>query len=67
MIPHQHVNMRMGFACRKVSTGFVDWAYLQKQFPLYKEQIYRLRKFQDKLLKLRIRLIAKELKHGLAR
>lgn len=47
---------KMGHAKRNRGTGILDWAFLAKIFPDWREHIYRIRNDQNRLLVLRNRL-----------
>jgi hypothetical protein len=51
--------MRQGYAKRNRGNGILNWAYLTKQFPAYREHIFRIRKNYEKLVGLRNKLVAK--------
>jgi len=56
---HTNLKFKSGRALQKV-TGehFIDWAYLCKQFPLYKSQIKAHKHDQDYLKNLRAKLMS---------
>jgi hypothetical protein len=53
--------MGLGYARRNRNSGRLDWSYLVKKFPLYREHIMRVRRDVDKLYGLRAKL---EVTHG---
>jgi len=44
--------MKQGFVPSKERTGFLDWAYLYKKLPHYRDEVYRKRRDQKKLMAL---------------
>lgn len=56
---HVIITTKQGYAAKKRDKRILDWSYLAKRFPLYKEHIFRIRRNYEKLINLTNKLCIK--------